>query len=233
VVLRVGYIGTKNWHVNEISDILFHMNDTVTNETTSENSSLLAGLRTGDPGAYRKLVQQYGGRMRAVASQIVGSDEANDCVQDAFLQVFRKIGTFQENSALATWLHRIVVNAALMRLRKRNQQSEVSLDNLMPIFDTTGCRVEPSYTLLDQPDLAERIEVRTAVLNAIGQLPDDSRQIILLRDVQGLNTDQTAEELGISLSAAKVRLHRARAALKKLLEPTFGARLVAAPEGQG
>ena len=165
--------------------------------------------------------------MLAAARRIVDYDEASDCVQEAFLQTFRKIDTFQGKSSLATWLHRIVVNAALMRRRKRTRQAEVSLDSLMPVFDDTGCRIEPSYALLGEPDLAERTEVRTAFLDAIGQLPYEARQIILLRDVEGLNTDQTADELGVSVGTAKVRLHRARAALKRLLEPTFGAQMIA------
>lgn len=164
--------------------------------------------------------------MLAAARRIVDDDEAKDCVQEVFLQTFRKIDTFQGKSSLATWLHRIVVNAALMRRRKRARQAEVSLDSLMPVFDDTGCRIEPVYALLDEPDLAEQTEVRTAVHDAIGRLPDEARQIILLRDVEGLNTDQTADELGISVGAAKVRLHRARAALKRLLEPTFGAHTI-------
>lgn len=190
---------------------------------TYDDDELIVQLRAGAPDAFRQLVEQHGGRMLAVARRICGDNEANDCLQDAFLQAFRKIETFQGKSSLATWLHRIVVNAALMRRRKRNRHAEVSLDSLMPVFDETGCRVEPTFSLLDEPDLAERAEVKAAVLDAISQLPDDARQIIILRDVQGLDTEQTAHELDISISAAKVRLHRARSALKCLLEPAFGA----------
>ena len=223
---------SENWYTGIYRYIVCSMDFASTSANSDVDAALLADLRAGANDAYRRLVQQHGGRMLAVARRIVDDDEAKDCVQDAFLQAFRKIDTFQENSTLATWLHRIVVNAALMRRRKRNRHAEVSLDSLMPIFDDTGCRIEPAYTLLDEPDLAERTEVRTAVLNAIGQLPDDSRQLILLRDVQGLNTDQTAEELGISVSAAKVRLYRARAALKRLLEPAFGAQSSSTTEGE-
>jgi len=187
------------------------------------DAALVAGLRAGDRAAYEELVQTHGGRMLAAARRIVGEDEARDCVQDAFLQAFRKIDTFEGKAALATWLHRIVVNAALMRRRKRSSQAEVSLDALLPVFDDTGCRVEPSYALLDAPDLAARAEVRAALLDGLAQLPEEARRIILLRDVEGLNTEQAAAELEISVSAAKVRLHRARAALKRLLEPAFGA----------
>lgn len=197
---------------------------------TYDDDELLVNLRAGVPEAYRQLIERHGGRMRAVARRICGEDEANDCLQDALLQAFRKIESFQGKSSLATWLHRIVVNASLMRRRKTSRLAEVSLDALMPVFDATGCRVEPAYSLLEVPDLAERAEVRDAVLNAMGQLPDDARQIILLRDVQGLDTDQTAKELNISISAAKVRLHRARAALKRLLQPSFGAQGAAVVE---
>jgi len=188
---------------------------------------LVARLRAGDRAAYAEMVRTHGGRMLAVARGIVGEGDAADCVQDAFLQAFRKIDTFEGQAALGTWLHRIVVNAALMRRRKMMARPELSLDELAPVFDDTGCRVEPTYTLLDEPDLAERTEVRAAIIDGLAQLPDEARQIILLRDVEGLSTDQAATELGVSVSAAKVRLHRARAALKRLLEPAFGADSVA------
>ena len=189
----------------------------------TEDEMLVAGLRANDPNAFRRLISTHGGRMRATAISIVGESDANDCVQEAFLAAFRKIDTFQSNSQLATWLHRIVVNTALMHRRKRTRQAEVSLDELAPIFDATGCRLEPTYSALHEPDLAERAEVRQAVLDGLSQLPEDARNIFILRDVEGLSTDQTAETLGITTGAAKVRLHRARAALKRLLEPAFGA----------
>jgi len=202
------------------------MDTTPSSLRDTEDAVLLAALRSNDSDAYRQLILLHGDRMLAAARRIVDDDEAKDCVQEAFLQTFRKIDTFQGKSSLAAWLHRIVVNAALMRRRKCTRQAEVSLDSLMPVFDDTGCRIEPVYALLDEPDLAEQTEVRTAVHDAIGRLPDEARQIILLRDVEGLNSDQTADELGISVGAAKVRLHRARAALKRLLEPTFGAHTI-------
>ncbi|MDD9878581.1 MAG: sigma-70 family RNA polymerase sigma factor [Magnetovibrio sp.] len=187
-----------------------------------DEAALVDALRAGSDDAFAQLVRSYGGRMLAVARRIVGEDEAGDCVQEAFLQAFRKIGAFRGDAKLATWLHRIVVNAALTRRRRRQRRPEVSLDSLMPVFDDLGCRVEPSLPLLDAPDLAASAEVRSQVLDALGQLPEDARQIILMRDLQGLDTAEAAAELGISDGAAKVRLHRARAALKRLLEPVFG-----------
>lgn len=191
--------------------------------TAVSDVELLTGLRAGAPDAYRRLVEAHGGRMLSVARRIVDEDDARDSVQDAFVQVFRKLDTFQGNSTLATWLHRIVVNAALMRRRTRKRHAEVSLADLMPVFDGAGCRIEPTYTELHTPDLADQIEVQTAVIDALAKLPEEAREIIVMRDVQGLDTQQTADELGISLSATKVRLHRARAALKQILEPVFGA----------
>ncbi len=188
-----------------------------------EDELLVAGLRTGAPDAFRQLISTHGGRMRAAVIPIVGEHDANDCVQEAFLQAFRKIDSFQGKSLLSTWLHRIVINTALMHRRKRTRLAEVSWEELAPIFDSTGCRIEPTYSALHEPDLAERAEVRQAVIDALSRLSGEAREIFILRDVEGLSTDQTAETLGISISAAKVRLHRARAALKRLLEPTFGA----------
>lgn len=201
------------------------MDDVPSKTRYPDDAALLARLRDGDRDAFRDLVIRHGGRMFAAAQRIVDPDEAWDCVQEGFLQAHRKIHTFKGNSALSTWLHRIAVNAALSRIRKRSHQNEVLMEDLMPVFDDTGCRVEPSYTRLDDPDPAEQTEMRLALVDAVSQLPEEFREIVLLRDVQELNTEETAEELGISVAAVRTRLHRARAALKKMLEPAYGAEM--------
>jgi RNA polymerase sigma-70 factor (ECF subfamily) len=181
---------------------------------------LLDGLRAGDDRSYEELVRRHGGRMLSVAIRLTGNpDDARDAVQDAFLQAFKNVSKFEERSSLATWLYRIVVNAALMKLRTRRRKPETSLDELMPRFDDVGCRIEPRAGD-DEPvdELLARRETRERVREAIRDLPEDYRDVLILRDIEGLDTNETADSLSIKPGAVKTRLHRARAALKTRLE---------------
>jgi RNA polymerase sigma-70 factor (ECF subfamily) len=179
---------------------------------------LVARIRAGDGQACAALVQQHGGRMLAVARRFLRSEEDRaDAVQDAFLAAFRALPTFQGNAALATWLHRIVVNACLMRLRARARRRQVPLDDLLP------AGADPDHTARGWEAPAERgltrEETRAQVRACIDRLPEGYRVVLLLRDIEELDTDQTARRLGMSTGAVKSRLHRARSALRTLLEP--------------
>ena len=104
-----------------------------------DESALIAQLRAGDESAYEHVVRTYGGRLLAVTRRIVGSDEdARDIVQDAFLNAFKSLDRFEGNSKLSTWLHRIAVNAALMKLRTRKRKPEQSIETLLPTFLEIG-----------------------------------------------------------------------------------------------
>ena len=189
-----------------------------------EETHLVAQLRAGDEASYEHLVRVYAARMLAVARRFVGNEEAaRDCVQEAFLQAFRSIDRFEERASLGTWLHRIVVNAALTKLRARERRPEESLEALLPQFDGHGCRIEPEagWSVSVETLLEER-ERRAAVRRTIEQLPDGYRNVLMLRDVEGYTTEETAALLGLAPGAVKTRLHRARAALKTLLEPMMG-----------
>ena len=98
-----------------------------------DEATLIAQLRAGDEAAFEQVVRQYGGRLLAVARRIVGSEEdARDVVQDAFLNAFKSLDRFEGNAKLSTWLHRIAVNAALMKLRTRKRKPEQSIETLLP-----------------------------------------------------------------------------------------------------
>ena len=172
---------------------------------------------------FERVIRQHGGSMLAVARRLLGNEaDAHDCLQEAFLLAFDKLDSFQGRSALRTWLHRIVVNTALMALRRRKHKNEQPIDPLMPEFDANGCRLEPTWRLEESADsLIQREEVRTLVLKAIDQLPDSYRIVLVLRDIEEYNTDEVAKLLETNPGVVKTRLHRARAALKKLLEPVF------------
>ncbi len=192
-------------------------------ESARDDEALLAGLRAGDATSYEALVRTHGGRMLAVARRLLRNDaDARDCVQDAFLQAFRHIDTFEGRSALGTWLHRIVVNAALMKIRSRRGQPEESLDAFLPNFDALGKRLEPSTPLGPPVDvLLQRREVRDLVRESIDRLPEGYRAVLILRDIEGYDTEETARLLDMTPANVKTRLHRARAALKTLIEPVL------------
>lgn len=196
--------------------------DIADGRTSYGEEELVARLQAGDGGAYADLVRRQGPRMLAVARRLLRSDdEAADAVQDAFVSAFRAIGNFEGGAKLSTWLHRIVVNAALMRLRNRARRPEISIDELLPRFVEEGHHVdEPAeWKSPEQLDGIERRETRALVRMLIDQLPTDYRTVLMLRDIEGLDTKETAELLGVTPNAAKIRLHRARLALRTLLDP--------------
>ena len=199
----------------------------VTDEAADEEHCLVAALRQGDDGAYAVLIETHGGRLLVVARNLLRHEEdARDCVQEAFLQAFRRIDGFEGKSALGTWLHRIVVNQALSRLRSRKARPEDSIDALLPSFDQDGIRIEPSWPREEPIDeLLARRTVRDLVRAKIDELPESYRNVLLLKDIEDLETSEIATLLRLNEGAVRVRLHRARAALKKLLEPVWRGEL--------
>lgn len=185
-----------------------------------DESELLASLRAGDERAYERLLDETGGRLLAVARRIVrDEDEARDVVQEAYLLAFRALPRFEGQARLSTWLHRIVVNAALMRLRGRKARPEESIEPLLPTFLEDG---HPSSFFTPWNESAEsrlaRREAREVVRAAIDGLPETYRSVLLLRDLEELDTAETADRLGVTPNAVKIRLHRARQALRERLD---------------
>ena len=204
----------------------------LTHSTQVQSSSVAAlGL---DPGlvtargddTFDHLVRQHGPRMRAVARRLLGSDEdAQDAVQDALLAAYRSIDSFCGHAKLSTWLHRIVVNAALMKLRSRRRRPEESVEDALPGLDGAGGWATLATEQQGPADLLQRAEARTQVRRCIAQLPDAYRTVLVLRDIEDRDTDEVACALGITPNAVKIRLHRARQALRLLLAPAVGAAL--------
>lgn len=184
---------------------------------------LIAALRRDESTAHETFVWRYGGRMLATARRFLPCEQdCHDAVQEAFLSAYRAIDNFEGNSKIGTWLHRILVNVCLMKLRSRSRRREVSVDNVLPKFDMSGHHRE-SISHWHQPadDQLQCDETRRLVRRCIEMLPDDFRSILLLRDIEELNTEETAATLMITPGAVKTRLHRARQALRTLLEPHF------------
>jgi RNA polymerase sigma-70 factor, ECF subfamily len=181
---------------------------------------LLERLKAHDEEAFETMVRQYGGRMLATARRLLGNEQdANDAVQQAFISVFRSIAGFNGEAKLSTWLHRIVVNAALAQMRYRRRRPELSIDDLLPRFDEEGqwagdlaARSEARETLTDGRETQELVR------RCIDRLPEVYRSVLILRDIEDLDTAEAAQMLAITPNAAKIRLHRARQALKTLIE---------------
>jgi len=189
----------------------------------AEDLALLAELRGGNERAYARLVELHGPALLATARRLLGSEaEAEDAVQETFLSAFRNLARFEGKARLSTWLHRIAVNASLMRLRSRRRRPESSIEELLPRFEEDGHPSEPPqrWRELVGAEL-EREETAGIVRAAIDRLPEGYRVALVLRDLEGLDTAETARALDISENAVKIRLHRGRQALRNLLDPHF------------
>ncbi len=189
-----------------------------------EDAAILSRLRAGDEVAFAELVRREGGRLLAIARRILRSDDdAQDAVQDAFLAAFRHLPEFVGEARLSTWLHRIAINAALMRLRSRKRRREDPIEPLLPRFDADGHFSDPGPAWPADGEAALGTKQTAALVRAcIDRLPESHRVVLLLRDIEGLDTSEAAAALGLGVDAVKMRLHRARQALRSLLEPHFG-----------
>ncbi len=169
---------------------------------------LLSAHCAGDADAFGELFRRHKDRMWAVALRTCGDRElASDCLQDAFLAAFRRADSFRGDSAVTTWLHRIVVNACLDRLRRRKPTSQL-----------------PEYDLADRHDEHASTEVRIDIRNALAALPEGQRMALVLIDMQGLSVVEAAEILEVAEGTIKSRCARGRAAMAELLGLTITSR---------
>jgi RNA polymerase sigma-70 factor, ECF subfamily len=199
--------------------------DTLQTDTTRalrgrDDVLLVSRLQRGDEAAFEELVRSHGGRLLSVARRFLGaSEDAQDAVQESFIRAFKAIHTFEERAQLHTWLHRILVNTALMKLRQRRRKPEESIDDLLPTFAADGHQTVESHEWSDA--LFEQKETAGIVREAITKLPESYRVVLVLRDLEERDTAETARMLGMTATAVKVRLHRARQALRTLLDREF------------
>lgn len=196
----------------------------IAGEPWADEASMLARLRSGDEQAFALLVTALTPRMLATARRMLASDaQAQDAVQESFLAIFRGLPRFEGNAKLSTWAYAIVRNTCLMRLRSARVRREVgAIEDLLPGFQADGHQVQDSraWKPLDA-DRNQSQENSRLVREAIDALPDAHRTVLMLRDVEGLSTEEAAQVLDTTPNAVKIRLHRARQALRTLLEPHF------------
>lgn len=190
-------------------------------EPSEDQGELVRRLRAGDEAAYAELIHAHGGRLLVTAERLLSDrGEAQDAVQEAFLAAFRSLESFREDARLGTWLHRILVNAALMRLRGRKRRPELAIDPLLPKYLAGGHQEHIPERWEAAADVAaEREETRELVRKGLTRLPESYRTVLTLRDIEGLSSREAAEALGDTVGAVRVRLHRARQALRNLLAP--------------
>jgi RNA polymerase sigma-70 factor (ECF subfamily) len=192
----------------------------------TDERALVAASRDGDPAALEALVRSHQDRVYSFAMRMCRNvEDAKDILQDTFLGVIRSIQEFREESKFSTWLYRIAANACLKKRRRGvhdpTPDQELSLDDLMPRPDAEGRKPEiPDWSgdaeraLLDG-ELSARME------SAIDKLPKDYKIVLVLRDVEGLSAEETAQAVGLSVPAVKSRLHRARVFVRRELAGYF------------
>ena len=181
---------------------------------------LVRRLQAGEERAFEELVRTYGPRMLCAARRFMPREaDAADVLQDAFLSVFRGVRTFTGGSRLSTWLHRVTVNAALMRIRSRRRRPEVQSD---PAVLLQGESRRSGAGVLAVSEALGRGEVLDCVREALRRLPEEIRAVVRLHDVEGMDLREISNLLGVCCSTVKTRLHRGRVALRGPLEARFG-----------
>ncbi len=184
----------------------------------------LSRLQRGDELAFEELVRTHGPRMLAVAKRYLPQEsDAQDALQDAFISVARSIQTFAGESLLGTWMHRIVVNAALMRIRARGRRSVTFADDatLEAASDSRGT----ARDLSGAGEPLARAELRRLVREEVAKLPDSYRVVLVLRDLEGQDLREIAALLDLGLTTVKMRLHHGRRALRAALEPRLASKV--------
>jgi RNA polymerase sigma-70 factor (ECF subfamily) len=191
---------------------------------TDNDAALVQAAQQGDKRAFAHLVQKYEQRVYNLARRMMRDpQDAEDVLQETFISVYRHLNEFQGDSSFSTWLYRIATNASLMKLRARKDLT-VSLD--APVESDEGESAMPreivDWSVTPEEALLNS-EVRAQMDAAVAELPETMRAVFVLRDIEGLSVQETAEVLGISVPNVKTRLHRARMMLRERLSSYFKA----------
>jgi len=202
-------------------------------EPVSDELKLVRAAKDGDVSAFEQLVKRYDRNVFRIANHITHSrEDAEDVVQEAFLKAYSNLEKFQEQSKFYTWLVRIAVNEALMKLRKRRPERFVSLDEDVKTEDDSLPREVADWSP-NPEQLYNQEELRDILSRTIQGLPPTFRTVFVLRDVEGLSTEETAEALELSVPAVKSRLLRARLQLRERLNRYFQRKSGANVDGNG
>jgi RNA polymerase sigma-70 factor, ECF subfamily len=191
------------------------------NETASDDLALVHASKGGDVGAFEELVKRYDRKLLRIAQNVMRNrEDAEDVVQEAFLKAFLHLDQFREDSKFSTWLIRITLNQSLMKLRKQRPVREVSLDEDFQSEEDTN-PIDVGDWAPNPEELYRATELREILRKTLEELSQGLRLVFVLRDMEGLSLEQTAEALNLSLTAVKARSFRARLQLRERLSKYF------------
>jgi RNA polymerase sigma-70 factor (ECF subfamily) len=195
--------------------------ETKVRDAATDELTLVQAAKRGDVGAFEELVKRYDRNIFRIAQHITQNrEDAEDVTQDAFLKAYENLEQFQGNSKFYTWLVRIAVNESLMKLRRRRTDRTVSLDEEIKTEEDTMPREVADWSP-NPEQLYKQGELKDILRKTIQGLPASFRTVFVLRDVEGLSTEETAEALDLSIPAVKSRLLRARLQLRERLNKYF------------
>jgi len=182
---------------------------------------LIEEFRTGREESFEELLSRYSTKVHSLASRLTrNAEDAEEVLQDVFVTVYRKIAGFEGKSSFSSWLYRVTVNAAFMKLRKRRQDPAIPLEELMKQSQSVAALNSPEHAYVDAQSI--RHEMLEALEVEIKRLPDDYRPVFILRDVDGLTSREVGRILDLSVPAVKSRLHRSRLMLRRRLQRFMG-----------
>jgi len=184
---------------------------------------LVKDLQAGKTGSFEQLANLYQKKIYALSFNLTrNTTDSQDVTQEVLLTLFRKGHTFQGKSAFSSWVYRITLNASYMKLRSRKKEPNVSIDELLPSFNSSGFQQEK---IQDWSENTESLlfdnETREVIQKAVDLLPEKEKIVFILRDVEGLSTEKVSNILELTIPAVKSRLHRARLFLRKKLASYF------------
>lgn len=193
--------------------------ETVYAELSDEK--LIKRFTKGCEVSFEEIVRRYETKVHNLAMRLTrNGEDAEEVLQDVFVTVYRKISGFEGKAKFSSWLYRITVNAAFMKLRKRKQDQSVSMEDVMPYIQNKAAPQKNAFGALSD-FVAINNQLKDALEGAIGRLPDDYRAVFILRDIDGLSNKEVSKILGLSIPAVKSRLHRSRLMLRKRLRRTY------------
>ena len=188
--------------------------------TKKTDQELIADFQRGEQRSVEELISRYSNKVFSLASRLTrNAEDAEEVLQDVFITVHRKIGGFEGKSSFSSWLYRVTVNAAFMKLRKRKQDQTVPLEEIIQQAQVVQSLKSPEHAYVDS--LSIRNQMLEALEVAIRKLPDDYRPVFILRDVDGLTSREVSKILDLTVPAVKSRLHRSRLMLRRRLSKFF------------
>jgi RNA polymerase sigma-70 factor (ECF subfamily) len=190
--------------------------------TRKTDAELVKGVLKREESCFEELLERYGSKVLNLAMRITRSQEdAEEILQDVFITVFTKLGSFEHKAQFSSWLYRVTMNSSFMKIRARNRRRTVSIDEIEPTTrqNWVGNRTE----MFDVDLMSSRHELREAIQSAVEKLPDEYRAIFVLRDIDGLSNEAVSQVLQLSVPAVKSRLHRSRLLMREQLKSHYAA----------